>query len=260
MNTPPAVVHVPHASVAIPEDVRRTLLLGPSDLDSELLRLTDRYTDELFQLPEEAAVSIVFPVSRLVVDPERFAEDEQEPMARWGMGAVYTRTSDGRRLRPDLQPAARAQLLAAYYYPHHARLSEAVCACLREHDQCLLVDAHSFASRPLPHEPDQACPRSDICIGTDGFHTPPWLSELAARLFRERGLAVSINRPFSGALVPMAFLHKEPRVVSLMIEVNRSLYMDEASGARLPRFRALAVVLQRVLMELIARAQAKTLL
>jgi len=41
----------------------------------------------------------VFPVSRLVVDVERFPDDEDEPMAGRGMGAVYTRLSSGERLR-----------------------------------------------------------------------------------------------------------------------------------------------------------------
>jgi hypothetical protein len=55
--------------------------------------MTDRYTDELFALPAEVAVSVVFAVSRLAVDPEPFTDDADEPMARKGMGIVYTRTA-----------------------------------------------------------------------------------------------------------------------------------------------------------------------
>jgi N-formylglutamate amidohydrolase len=198
---PPAVVHIPHAATAIPQDVRRTLLLSDGDLETELLRLTDRYTDEIFALPTTYAVLVVFPVSRLVVDPERFVEDEQEPMAAKGMGVVYSRTSDQRRLREDLLLSTRTELVAQYYFPHHDGLSEAVSTCLEAHGKCLLIDGHSFASKPLPHEPDQAPNRCDICIGTDAFHTPSWLSELAVRLAREQGFDVGINRPFSGTLV-----------------------------------------------------------
>jgi hypothetical protein len=35
VNIPPAVVHIPHASTAIPEEIRRTLPLSQEDLDSE---------------------------------------------------------------------------------------------------------------------------------------------------------------------------------------------------------------------------------
>jgi hypothetical protein len=41
----------------------------------------------------------VFPVSRLVVDPERFVDDATEPMAACGMGVIYTQTSQRMPLR-----------------------------------------------------------------------------------------------------------------------------------------------------------------
>lgn len=52
-------------------------------------------------------------MSRLVVDVERFADDEDEPMARRGMGAVYTRLSTGERLREE-DPAERRRLMAEW--------------------------------------------------------------------------------------------------------------------------------------------------
>lgn len=52
-------------------------------------------------------------VSRLVVDPERFTDDAQEPMAAVGQGAVYTRTSDGSALR-ELLDGERDALLGTY--------------------------------------------------------------------------------------------------------------------------------------------------
>jgi N-formylglutamate amidohydrolase len=92
----PTVVHIPHASQVVPPDVLASFVISPGMLASELLRMTDHYTDELFFLPSEIATTIGFPVSRLVVDPERFVDDSQEPMSAKGMGVVYTRTSDGK--------------------------------------------------------------------------------------------------------------------------------------------------------------------
>src|SRR5580692_9817009 len=95
--SPAVVVHVPHASLVVPGDVASGFLLTPAQL--ELRLMTDRYTDELFALPSSLAATVAFSVSRLVVDPERFTEDAQEPMARKGMGVVYTHTSSGHPLR-----------------------------------------------------------------------------------------------------------------------------------------------------------------
>ena len=89
---PPGVLilHVPHASTAVPPDVRRRLLLDDAQLAEELRLMTDSYVDEPFALPADSAVTITYPVSRLVCDPERFEDDAREPMSRIGMGVIYT--------------------------------------------------------------------------------------------------------------------------------------------------------------------------
>ena len=172
-------------------------------------------------------------------------------MAKRGMGAVYVRTSDGDLLRMEGNIPERLRLIEEYYHPHHRRLTEAVQATLDHWGSCLIIDAHSFSSVPLPHEWAQAPDRPDICIGTDDFHTPKPLVAQAVELFENAGYRTQINRPFSGALVPEKFYGRDARVVALMIEVNRKIYMDEASGERLPSFAAFQSRLQVPLSQLI---------
>jgi N-formylglutamate amidohydrolase len=112
------------------------------------------------------------------------------------------------------------------------RLADGVAALLENFGRVLVVDCHSFPSRPLPYEIDQSPERPDICLGTDSFHTPPWLTEIAWSEFREAGFCVEINRPFSGALVPARYLNNEPAVSGLMVELNRGLYLNEQTGQR----------------------------
>jgi N-formylglutamate deformylase len=230
------VVHIPHASLVVPSDVAVGLLLTPAELHHELLVMTDRYTDELFALPSSLATTVTFPVSRLVVDPERFTDDDFEPMARKGMGVVYERTAAGHPLRHPPSAEHRRDLLAHFYDPHHAALTTAVDTALAAHGTCLLIDGHSFPTRPLPYEDDQDPDRPDICIGTDASHTPAWLRDIAVHVFENVGWRVAVDRPFAGALVPMRFYRQDLRVSAVMIEVRRGLYMDEGSGARLPGF------------------------
>ena len=123
-----------------------------------------------------------------------------------------------------------------FYAPHHQALAQAVGRALARHDRCLLIDMHSFPSQPLPYEIDQDPCRPDICLGTDEYHTPPGLAAAAARAFEQQGLSVELNRPFAGALVPMAYYRRDPRVSALMIEVNRRLYLDEDTAERLAAF------------------------
>ena len=169
----PILLHIPHSRTEIPPDLLPAFLVEPAELDAELLRMTDRHTDELFHLP--GADRLVFPVSRLVVDPERFPDDADEPMAERGMGAVYTRTHDGRPLKNVLD---REALLRRFYDPHHEALGRWARKAVEEHGTALIVDCHSFPSEPLPCDLNQARPRPDMNVGTDPFHTPPELAQM----------------------------------------------------------------------------------
>ena len=204
------VLHIPHSSRLIPAKERAQLIPDDRVLAQELLRMTDAFTDDLFAPTPFEAARIVFPVSRLVCDVERFPDDTEEPMALRGMGAVYTQTSDGLPLREHLNGSERARIIDKWYRPHHQSLTREVNRVIADEKSCILVDCHSFSSVPLPHEPDQAPHRPDICIGTDGWHTPGELRDEVVAAASAAGLSVLVDRPFAGALVPAEHYQRTP--------------------------------------------------
>ena len=226
------ILHIPHASKVIPKAELSAFLLTSAELEEEVLRMTDHFTDELFHAFEAPIQVVKYPVSRLVVDPERFVDDQLEPMAQLGMGVIYTMTSQGEKLRILPSPQERERLLKSYYFPHHQRLKIAVDNELNANGDALIIDCHSFPSQPRFYQTASNAKRPDICLGTDVFHTPSWLLEFVVSSFSQAGLSVAINDPYAGTMVPAAHNQTDPRVLSLMIEVNRALYMDENSGVK----------------------------
>lgn len=83
---------------------------------------------------------------------------------------------------------------------------------------------------PLIRELDQAPNRPDICIGTDDFHTPESLTAFLVNYFTDLGYDTKINTPFKGSLVPLHYYQKDSRVKSIMIEVNKKVYLDNPEG------------------------------
>ena len=241
-NSIPIIVHVPHSAIDIPADVREGILLEDDALNRQLLMMTDWYTDEMIDTERTGVTVVRYSVSRLVVDPERFRDDEEEMMAEVGMGAVYTRTLGGTTLR-RFDAGEREALLQRFYDPHHRRMNELTAKILEEHVQCLILDLHSFPAHPLPYELNQSPDRPDICIGKDDFHSPDTLVVTAVNFFEGRGFAVKINEPFAGVFVPSDFYQKEQCLRAIMVEVNRSLYMNEVTGEKAAGFEAIEKVL-----------------
>ena len=222
----PIVAHIPHAGTEIPDAVRDQFLHYPGELWREVAMVTDWYTDELFGIPGIAVTQT--PISRVVVDLERYANDNEEPNAAFGQGVIYTHNTLGERIRRKLSPQERWLLLDSYYRPWHLQLKLNIEQQLAHWGHSLLLDCHSFPDKPFGHEDDGGMPRPDICVGSSSHNTPLWLLERCMEQFRNRGYSVSIDFPYAGCLVPNRFLG-DPRVPAIMLEINRGLYLKPAS-------------------------------
>jgi N-formylglutamate deformylase len=245
------VLHIPHSSKVISAELRSDFLISGDQIELELLRMTDHYTDELFS--DIPGVPIIFPHSRLVIDVERFEDDAREPMSEAGMGVIYERTHDRKAMKRQLSSVEREKLISMFYRPHHAAFELAVERALHRHGKALIIDCHSYPSSALPYEIFDHSTRPEIGIGTDNFHTGSELAMRSLWAFARRGFSVALNKPFPGAITPLKYYGREPRVKSIMIEVRRDIYMDESSGAKLDEFLLLKQRISEALREVIAQ-------
>lgn len=225
------VLHVPHSSTRIPADVRAAIVIDDDALAAELLRMTDAHTERI-ALTAAAGVSprpwvFVNRMSRLVVDPERFPDDREEMLAA-GMGAVYTRTSDGDVLRrPD--PTAERELISTYFDPYAASMTDLVGERLLATGEALIVDVHSYPTKALPYELHADARRPALCIGHDPFQTTDLLVDAARATFAPVG-DTAVNEPFDGAYVLTRWYGLDHRVTAIMLEIRRDTYLDEITG------------------------------
>ena len=233
------ILHIPHSST---ETLNKDIL----DKKIELLRMTDHFTDELYSSPN--ATKIIFEVSRLICDVERFEDDEQEAMSKLGMGVCYVKNSFSKLLR-RVSPEEKKSIVESYYRPHHLRLSDEVDAELAKDNKALIIDCHSFPEVAYPFNSDFKQRRPDICLGTDEYHTPKALLQRVKKFFLEKGYEVRVDSPYSGTMVPLKHYKKDKRVNSIMIEVNRKLYMDD-EGFKTEHFEDLQEELRQLLSEL----------
>lgn len=225
----PIVLSIPHSGTCIPEEERASFLLEKSELDRFIQEAVDWYTDELYDVVEElGGASICHTINRIVVDTERFEDDEVETMAAKGLGALYVKTYEGATLRAAISYEKRQELLSLYFRSYHTALEELVTDAVDRFGHCLLLDCHSFGSiyAASPFYDSGSLP--DLCLGTDKHHESQEVTQRVLDEAKRRKLTVSINYPYSGVVVPTRW-YGDSRVLAYMLELNKSLYLKSGS-------------------------------
>lgn len=227
--------------------------LAESRLDPVQLRSSeDAFVDRLIAPAVAAgAVTLAARIPRAVVDLNRSAEDldpaaisgiaprRPDPRILSGLGVIPRVVSHGCPIRHGKLPEPEARRrIDAYWRPYHAALAalmdEAVARCGR----AILIDVHSMPREALSH---LNAPPPDIVLGDrNGVSADPWLTAAVAGALDEAGFAVRRNSPFAGAHIAAAYGRPARGRHVVQIEIDRSLYMDEAAIRPHDRFDAFA--------------------
>jgi N-formylglutamate amidohydrolase len=236
------ILHIPHSSTNIP--LLEGYVANSNQIQNEIVKLTDWYTDELFF--SETDATIVAPFSRIFCDVERFENDEDEIMSKVGMGAVYERFDNGDLLR-NVTSELRTKIIKDFYWKHHNTFSDRVKEELNQSNRCLIIDCHSYPSTPIIRDLDQTAVRPDFNIGIDSYHTPKNLIAASVDFFENKGYSLGVDWPYKGTIVPMDYYKKNKSVCSIMLEVNRKLYLNEPTNEKSNQFEETKRVVQSFL-------------
>lgn len=210
------ILHIPHSSAIIPDmSTYYDNLL--SEISDDILKSTDWNTDEIFKV--DGIDSVIFPYSRVYCDVERL-NDDNEPNFKSGRGFYYTHSLDGVKYR-NIHVNKKDNIHTYVYCAHQVKLNELVESKLEKYGSCLIIDCHSFSEEQLI-DPTLI---PDICLGTDEYHTPDYVLNYFKNEFEKLGFTVGINNPYSGSMVPLNYLNKDKRVKSILIEINKKLYL-----------------------------------
>lgn len=178
---------------------------------------------------------VIVDFSRIFCDPERFTDDALEIMAQYGIGVLYLKNDDGEIIK-KVRPELRKKILNEFYWKHHTIFSKAVNNQLELDGKALIIDGHSYPSNPLKRDPDKKSNRPDFNIGTDNFHTPKHLRDQSEAFFKKKGYSLGINWPYTGSIVPSEHYLKNKNVQTIMLEINRALYLKEPSNDKSEKY------------------------
>ena len=217
------ILHLPHASTILPtEFYKNELKLNKQEINQFNLDVTDLYTDELFNADKYTHIKAKY--SRIFCDVERYSKDNKEPMAKVGMGMIYTKNLEGTEFVKTCKNYKR-EVLKNYYKPYHNNLCETVKKEIKT-NTVVMLDCHSFSNKTvqsfakLEYVPE-------ICVGFNYLSKKNFkLITTIIYYFQELGYDVIMNYPYSGSIVPNKIKEKRTKnFYSVMIEINRDLYL-----------------------------------
>lgn len=215
------ITHLPHSGIIIPSKYKKDYYLNLQELENNIIQYADYRTEELYKPFITMYDSVANPYSRLFMDPERFYDDNHEKMQqKYGLGWFYENAILEKK---PLRTTKNKDKIRKYYIEHHRKLSQKVDNSLKDNGSCTIIDCHSFSNeRYWFHDKNIELP--DICIGYDEFHKDEKLVEILLNEFKE--YTIGINTPYCGSLVPNKYYLKDSRVKSVMIEINKKLYLE----------------------------------
>ena len=222
-----------------------------SRLDERNLRRSeDSFVDEIFAgAPEKGAplLCALYPRAYLdpnrepyELDPEMFSEPlpghvkTRSDRVRAGFGTIAKLVASGAEIYDGKMSFAEAERrIETLYRPYHRALEGLIETTLHDFGAAFVLDCHSMPSVGGPTDRDRGTPRPDIVLGDRfGASCEPKVIEAAERILRDLGFSVRRNEPYAGAYTTAHYGRPGERVHALQIEVNRRLYMNEATVAR----------------------------
>jgi N-formylglutamate amidohydrolase len=237
--------------------------LRRSVLDSRTIRSSeDAFVDELFaSAPSHGAPLLTLSVPRAFVDVNRGTEEldpalirgvektHHNPRVTSGLGVIPRVVAGGRPIYRGKIPLAEAEArLRSHWHPYHARLKTLVNEEHRLFGQAILVDCHS-----MPHEAiDSLCrgrrEKPEIVLGDRfGASAEGAIVDEIEAAFRDEGFRVGRNTPFAGAFTTQHYGRPSRGQHAIQVEIDRSLYMNEAKLVPNGNFAAMQAALDRVI-------------
>ena len=215
------LLHIPHDSLKVPKFFYKDLIISKEEFRKYNLTMSDLGVSYLIKDLKGKRVKAKY--SRLFLDVERFKDDDQEVMSKYGEGVVYIKTYDGKLFHEHDEKYKKKVL--KYYDKYHHKLDKVTKKLLKKDEELLILDIHSFSDKMADKFFDGNYP--DICIGVEpDYYNEEILNKIINKI-KELGLTYQINYPYKGSLVPNCVYTSKVKgkITSIMIEINKRIYL-----------------------------------
>ena len=258
----PLVLDSPHSGRAFPDD------FGAAVSVAELREGEDCFVDELYAgAPEMGAPLLAALWPRTYLDPNRNAGDvdldllqgpwpgEYRPSgkAKVGKALIWRTLEDGRPIYSGKLAVNLVLLrIQGFHVPYHLALQKLLSETHSKFGRVYHINCHSMRAVAGKQSDDgEGTARADFVLGDrDGTSCDPAFTGFVRAALEAMGYRVKVNDPYKGVELVRAYSDPKAGRHSLQIEINKRLYMDEASLQKTAGFSPLQKNLSALLQEI----------
>lgn len=255
------VIASPHSGANYPDSFVKQSILDPKRLRSS----EDAFVDRLFAAaPRLGMPLLTAQMPRAFVDLNRSSEEldpalidgavkrGQNPRVASGLGVIPRVVSNGRTIYRGKIPMSEARArIDNYWFPYHEALQRLLDASRARFGETILIDCHSMPHEAVEGLSPRATHRPEIVLGDRfGAAADGWIMDRVEAAFAGAGFRVARNSPFAGAYITQTYGRPSRRQHAIQVEIDRSLYMNEAEIAPNEDFDIIRARLNRALSEI----------
>lgn len=266
-GTTALVLDSPHSGVDYPADFGHACDLAT------LRRAEDTHVEKLYAFAPALGVAWIeahFPRSYLDANRDTTEIDTGLLNAPWphpvatdpavlakvrlGKGLIWRCTDDGVPLYDRALTVDEVERrIARCWQPYHAAVGQAIEAAHARHGYSLHVNCHSMPAVASSHATDfPGLEHADFVIGNrDGQTASPGLIAWMGEWLQGQGYSVALNHPYKGVELVRRYGDPAGHRHSVQLEINRRLYMDEATLVVHDGFAPLQATLQGLVARLL---------
>ena len=251
----------PHSGRDYPVD-----FLAASPLEALHLRSSeDAYVDRLIaRAPLCGAPLLCALTPRSFIDLNRAADEldpaviagidrpAHNPRISSGLGVIPRVVAGGRAIHSGKITLVEAQhRLDHHWRPYHDALTRLIDQTHRAFGEAILIDCHSMPHEAIENHSRPGLPKPEVVLGDRfGAAAGREIVDQVEAAFATAGFRVVRNSPFAGAYIAQHYGRPLARKHVVQIEIDRSLYLDEARVEPGPNFASFVVRFNRVVAEI----------
>ena len=201
--------------------------------------------------------------NELDIDPELIEGEWPVPLqptvSKRGLGLLKSKSRYGEPVHERKLTVAEVMArIEQYHRPYYAELQQNLDRMKSAWGFAYQLSCHCMSAVGAPTHPDPGEQRPDFCLGNiNGKTSSAAFIEFVKSAIEALGYSCRINFPYTGGELNARFGDASGKSESIMVEINKKLFMDTATFGKKPGYPKVKADVTKVLQAVVNRARER---